>query len=116
MIEYYDKEGNAITAQEWAELFEDMEYRRIAYTELPNGTTVSTVWLGLVHGHGPNGPLVYETMVKHKGDDWDEQYRYATEDEAKVGHKARVYTHSDGDSPQGEENRWSQISNEEEDF
>lgn len=115
MTDHYDKNGDAITLEEWMHLFEDMEYRRIAWTELPNGTTVSTVWLGLAHGHGPNGPLIFETMVQEKGS-WNEQYRYATLEEAKVGHKARVYTHSDGDGPQGEEDRWSQISNEEEEW
>lgn len=115
MPEYYDKDCCAITQEKWVELFGDMDYRRIGWTELPNDITVSTVWLGLVHGHGPNGPLIFETMVNESGN-WNETYRYATIDEALAGHKARVYTHSDGDSVQGEESRWSQISNEEEDL
>ena len=112
MTDYYDKEGESISLKDWAKLSEDQEYGKIAWTELPNGPLVSTVWIGLAHGYGPIGPWIFETMVD-KGDGWDEQYRYFTKEEALRGHKARVYTHSDGDSPQGEENRWSQICNEE---
>ena len=112
MTNYYDKEGTAITLFHWQRLMEDQSYRRIAYTSLPNGIDVSTVWVGLACDYGSNGPQIFETMVRDENG-WGEQYRYATKEEALKGHKARVYTHSDGDSPSGEESRWSQIINEE---
>lgn len=115
MSEYFNKDGRRITPEEWRKLFADTDYRRIAYTELTNSTTVSTVWLGLPHGHSMNGPLIFETMVNEDGG-WEAQYRYSTLDEALAGHLNRVYSFSDGDAPTGEESRWSQISNEEEDF
>lgn len=34
MSYYYDKTGNVLTLMQWAELFENMEYRRIAETTI----------------------------------------------------------------------------------
>ena len=36
---------------------------RLAYTDLPNGGFVSTVFLGLDHAWGGRAPEVFETMV-----------------------------------------------------
>ncbi len=47
----------------WAKWFEDINNRRVAWTEIPGGY-VSTVFLGLDHNFSGNGPpLVFETMV-----------------------------------------------------
>lgn len=48
-MSYYDKEGKPIDLFRFAELFQDLEYRRIGHTELEGGISVSTVWLGLDH-------------------------------------------------------------------
>lgn len=55
---------------------------------LPNGYWVSTVWLGLDHNHSNEGPpIIFETMVVNPLGDWEEyQERYATEEEAILGH------------------------------
>ena len=86
---HYDRDGEPISALEWAHLFEDRVYRRVAETTLSNGRWVSTVWLGLNHGDSRH-LLIFETMVfPSEGDrgelDCD---RYATQDEAIAGHEA----------------------------
>lgn len=88
---YYDREGKPISMYEWAEKFNDQSYKRIGYTELPWGGRVSTVWLGLDHGFGEVGPLIFETMVFPK-DSFSELdcQRYSTEDQARAGHDAMV--------------------------
>jgi hypothetical protein len=73
---------------------------------LPDGTHISTVFLGIDHdftGRGP--PILFETMVFAEGKPWDgEQQRYASWVEAEVGHAAwvaRLRTHQteeDGDA------------------
>jgi hypothetical protein len=70
-------------------MFESGE-RRVAFTVVAPGIEVSTVFLGLDHrfiGDGP--PIVFETMVF---DDYEagDCYRYATWDEAALGHEAVV--------------------------
>lgn len=48
---------------EWAAAF-DNKSRFVQKTELPNGVTISTVFLSLDHGFGDDGPpLVWETLV-----------------------------------------------------
>lgn len=87
MSRYYDKTGKPLTLEEWAGLFDDDEYRRIALTACPGGVSVSTVWLGLDHRWRPGGqPLIFETMA-FPG---EEQERYSTEEEARAGHAAMV--------------------------
>ena len=72
-VHYFDKEGFPLPSAPgdegswgtlaWARLHEDREYARIARDDLPDGGHLSTVWLGLDHGHWPtNEPQVYETM------------------------------------------------------
>lgn len=73
---YYDRQGFPIPAilEEhvggrgwvmptlvWAERKSDAEYSRVAWDEFPDGSYLSTVWLGLDHGFGGR-PLFFETM------------------------------------------------------
>ncbi len=93
MIDYYDKEGNAMTLEEWGEKLEDSEYKVVAQKELPNEKWISTVWLGLNHGFGDGGPpLIFETMVFPKKGEYGEldMDRYSTLEEAEAGHKKMV--------------------------
>lgn len=66
--------------------------RHVNKTDLPDGTQVSTVFLGLDHGYSHmNGepPLVFETMIfggEHDG----YQERYSTWEEAESGHQKAV--------------------------
>ena len=97
MSNYYDRKGNAITLEQWAEAREDKEQCRVAETTLP-GYWISTVWLGLDYGFGDDPKLIFETMVfpfnntRDKVTDWGEldMDRYSTEEEAIAGHKAMV--------------------------
>jgi hypothetical protein len=48
---YFDKNGVEISMQEMAALRANEEYSTIRRTVLPNGSLVSTVWLGIDHGY-----------------------------------------------------------------
>jgi hypothetical protein len=72
----------------WAKWFETAN-RRVALTK-KDSFEVSTVFLGLDHNFGHSGPpLLFETMV-FGGPLDQEQERYSTWEEAKVGHKSMV--------------------------
>ena len=76
---------------EWAKQLKTE--RRVAETTLENGNWVSTVWLGLDHNFGMQGPpLIFETMVFPKEGEWGELdcRRYSTEEEALAGHEEMV--------------------------
>lgn len=105
-------DGRAVIAEPdlfvWARWFEEASYntgdnpdpskptRRVAYTSLPHGGFVSTVFIGLDHsfrlerGKPWERPVVFETMSKI-GDDWEDYFdRYCTWDEAVAGHSKIV--------------------------
>lgn len=87
MIDYYDRDGNPLTLEEWADLFQP-DYQIVAKT-LTEAGEVSTVWIGINHQWGPGPPLVFETMVfEEPGDPSsdNEMRRYSTEEEALRGH------------------------------
>jgi hypothetical protein len=90
--EFYDRLGVAISMQEWSELNRDRAYKRIDETQVGD-LWVSTIWLGLDHGFGfhSGSPTIFETMVFGPGS-WSELYcqRYATEAEARDGHRSAV--------------------------
>ena len=77
-----------MTMQQWAQRFEDEDYRHIARDVIgPDEPldpapliTVSTFWLGLNHDWRSDEPLIYETIIV--GGEHDEiGMRYATEKE-----------------------------------
>lgn len=87
---YYDKQGKPLlTVEAWGILFENRAYQRLALDEFEVGgvpVKVSTVWLGMDHRMGPEGPpIIFETMVFGGRYD-EEQEQYATEAEALAGH------------------------------
>lgn len=91
MSDFYDRNGNPITMDEWVATWKNTD-RRVALDKLPNGYTVSTVYLGLDHGWGEGDPLIFESMVfgpDSEGDECD-MLRYATEEQARAGHKSLV--------------------------
>lgn len=94
MIIWYQRDGTPYPPDSQEIIEVDMQndkLRRVALDKLPNGVTVSTVWLAINHRFGEGRPLIFETMlfVNHNrkvhaiGDQW----RYSTEEEAKLGHK-----------------------------
>jgi len=100
---YYNKKGEKIELMEWAKLLEDNNYKVIKQETLPDGTGVSTVWLGLDHQFGKGKPLIFETMVfskyykkysfrgkEYKSRDSLDMERYSTLKEAREGHKKMV--------------------------
>jgi|SRR5215468_6543582 len=65
---YFDRQGFPIPGDGerdptlvWARMHSDLDYCRVAYDDLPDGSYLSTVWLGLDHGFG-GPPLIFETM------------------------------------------------------
>ncbi len=70
---------------EWGIWFESAK-RHVAETTLPNGVSVSTVFLGLDHSFGDGEPILFETMI-FGGKHGDYQERYSTWEEAEAGHK-----------------------------
>ena len=68
-------------------MFEDVRYRVVELTTFPDGSLVSTVWLGLDHGFGEGAPVIFETM-DIPGQSI--QQRYTTEEEARAGHVRAV--------------------------
>jgi hypothetical protein len=93
VIRYYDRAGNPIIdTLAWAKKFEDVAYKRVAETTLPDGKWISTVWLGLNYQYGAGPPLIFETMVFPGRDDMGDLdcERYSTEAEAMAGHNAMV--------------------------
>lgn len=90
MTLYFDRQGNPLRMMQWAKLVEDHNYKRVAQTDLPSGHIVSTLWLGLDHGHHGKR-LIFETMVFGPSGEGDlDQERYATEAEALAGHEEMV--------------------------
>jgi hypothetical protein len=95
LLDYYDRDGKKISRYEFNRLLGDMEYKRVAETQI-GPYWVSTVWLGLDHQFGQGPPLLFETMVfavdrddpglETLGPDLDCQ-RYSTEAEALAGHE-----------------------------
>lgn len=89
VLNRYDKNGEPMGLTEWLRLFEDMEYRRVAWDVLPGDGHLSTVWLGLDHRYGHGPPLIFETMAFPNERYGDIQERYSTLEEALAGH-ARI--------------------------
>ena len=81
---------------EWAMKFEDGDSRRVAKTQVGD-TEVSTVFLGIDHNFGDDGPpLLFESMT------FPDQMtceRYATWDEAQAGHDRIVAALREGRRP-----------------
>ena len=92
MNPYYGMNGEPITQTEWIALLGDIEAKRIAWTDLPGGVEVSTVWLGLDHNFGFSGPpLIFETMIFGGGDDLDGRcWRWPNRHAALAGHDQAV--------------------------
>ena len=89
---FYNRQGGQVNLFAWAAQFD--HDRRVAEDTLPDGTYISTVFLGLDHQFGEGPPLIFETMVFSSEDDSNELDvdRYSTETEAQAGHVVMVAT------------------------
>jgi hypothetical protein len=100
-----DEHGNVVPEPDlmkWAEWCERHHPCHVARTDLPNGLTVSTVFLAMDHGaqYLPHYEReLFETMAYRlkldEGEEWDqafepEQWRYPTWERAAAGHLAAV--------------------------
>lgn len=86
-----NERGDAVAEPDlmkWGAWMETAE-RHLALDKLPNGAKVSTVFLGLDHSFDEGVPILWETMI-FGGQHDQEQWRYATRDEALKGHKKAV--------------------------
>lgn len=106
-LQHYDKEGKPLKFSEWSRLLNDMDYKIVANSKVGRWR-VSTVWLGLDHGHGlTDKPLIFETMIyktvgrrrKPEGLKWRNfQCRYSTLKEAQKGHEATIHLEKKGET------------------
>ena len=85
-----------VPMMEWARWFEacnDKSYkeggRRIARTEFPDGTYISTVFMGMNHRWGEGAPEWFETMI-FGGPHDSECWRCSTFEEAETDHARAV--------------------------
>lgn len=90
---YYKLDGKTpveCTLMEYAEWMQENPDKRIVkQTTLPDGTKISTVFLGLNHAWGDGPPILFETMVF--GGEHDQfQERYETWGQAEEGHKKAI--------------------------
>lgn len=78
---------------EWCDDFEDLHLRRVRFEQLPDGSQVSTIWIGVdlapsfaILPDFVHVPLIFETMAWDPDGNIIWQERWATEKEATVGH------------------------------
>ena len=94
MSGFFDRQGRPIELEKWMVLIEDEDYVKVAHSTVGPIGVVSTVWLGIDHNYGGEGPpIIFETMVfpQHPAM-LDLQWRYSTEEQARHGHfRARAY-------------------------
>ena len=95
-IKWYDKEGKLLDSLKASRLLGDRSYKCVSRDELPDGTIVSTIWLGSNHQYGEGPPLIFETMVFPSDKDFGDLdcERYSTLEEAHKGHKQMVEKYS----------------------
>lgn len=90
---YYSRvTGQPCGLKEWSEELGNETLHRVELSTWPDGTFVSTVFLGLDHSFGGGAPVLWETMCfgprSGASDAFEPQWRYRTEAEARVGHRA----------------------------
>jgi len=91
---YFDREGNEIPFLQWCMMFENSDYRVVKQDILPDGKTISTVWLGLDHSMWPGGAiLIFETMIFNEDHEEIDIERYTTEAQAIEGHEQMIQKH-----------------------
>lgn len=74
----------------WEQWFNNIKNRRVGETQVGDYVNVSTVFLGIDHRFADKGaPQFFETQV-FGGDFHQQIWRYATWEEAEVGHKEIV--------------------------
>ena len=98
---YWDRAGEPMGREDWITKMSDDMYKRVALDTFPDGTFVSTVWLGLDHSFGSKRPIIFESMIfgPWVPDDDEFQWRYSSEMRARDGHRRIVQAIECGASP-----------------
>ena len=81
---FYDRNGNPIPVERWAQLRGDDDYAVLGEWSDDNGAAVRTVWTGFSFNDGDLDALVFETHCLVG--DQTHYYTYRTEDAARAGH------------------------------
>ena len=90
---YYDMDGCPITEEESSEYYKG-DNNRVAYTVLPEGGHVSTIFLVHDHNFGMgHKPVLFESICFGPKNEERECLRYSTKQEAEVGHDSMVDRH-----------------------
>lgn len=105
-MEYFSRDGKPCPFGVWSEMLADHSYREVLLDEMPDGTRVETVWLGVdgrsfyLRPRPIDRHLIFYTTVifpQKAGRKWKNLYfRYATEREARSGHHAAVRKYGPG--------------------
>lgn len=88
---YYDRQGHPLTLGRFCYLMESgLDYRQLAFDDLPDGIRISTVWLGVNYNFTMDVtgglPIIFETAV-FVGGKIASIERYSTEEEALHTHQ-----------------------------
>lgn len=75
------------TSTEFAFAFENFKRRRIRLTKFKDGRILSTVFLCLDHGIDESKPVLFETAIRNKLDDWQVLDRACTHRQALKMHR-----------------------------
>lgn len=102
---FYDYDGNVLSDVQAAKRLGDPNYQIVESTKFDEWdgdydqpVHVSTVWLGLDHGHDGGDPVIFETMIFEGRFDGFCQ-RYSTYQEAVEGHWKVVHAVQGGGDP-----------------
>jgi hypothetical protein len=79
----------------WAEWMNDFSHKKVKRTELPDGTLISTVFLGIDHSSGLHLEQWFETMIFPT----QECRRYDSWKHAESGHEAMLNEYLEAHTP-----------------
>lgn len=90
--ELIDMDGQPMTLQQWADLYEDLAGRTLGHHrfETPTGTVeIRTAWIGTPKSCWDDEPETFGTGIKD-GEGWSTARYYATRQAAQHGHSEIV--------------------------
>ncbi|EJW13988.1 hypothetical protein M5X00_29690 [Paenibacillus alvei] len=82
---HFDRQGNPLEFEKWANLLEDDNYRVVEQTTLEDKTLVSTIWTGIDNSIN-NSKQVFETVIFPPDGSTEMVGRWSSEEEACVMH------------------------------
>lgn len=96
MSEFYildeHKKPVATDIQKYGLWIDNPKNKIVDQTRLDDETLISTVFLGISHGAGTEGPILWESMAFFPQDEEEQEWqmRYDSHEKAVLGHKAMV--------------------------